>query len=122
MRKYKIWQVVGADTDEALFREFCFCSLGAVLRRHPECRFGELPQLPREAWECVYVYETEKEPSLDWLFALFNRFKEAEPEAPPTPEDFTGHSMSVSDIVETPDGRLWYCDSFGWEEVTWQSN
>jgi|TARA_B110000858_G_C17799259_1_gene474272 hypothetical protein len=27
-------------------------------------------------------------------------------------------SLSVGDIVETDDG-LWFCDSIGWKEVTW---
>ena len=42
--------------------------------------------LPREAWEQVYVYRTEKEPSLDWLFMLFNRGYEPET-GMATPED-----------------------------------
>lgn len=32
------------------------------------------------------------------------------------PEDFTGHSLSVSDIVEI-DGYKYYCDDVGWREV-----
>lgn len=39
------------------------------------------------------------------------------------PEDFKGHSLSVSDVValKKPDKDYWYyfyCDSFGWKEVT----
>ena len=34
------------------------------------------------------------------------------------PEDFKGHSLSVSDVVERPDGFL-YCDDFGWMELNW---
>ena len=37
------------------------------------------------------------------------------------PEDFCGHSLSVSDIVVLfgDDGYRWYyCDSFGWEDIT----
>ena len=30
---------------------------------------------------------------------------------------FHGHSLSVSDVVEI-DGKYYYCDSFGWEEVS----
>lgn len=110
MNEYKIFQVKGE-----YIREYGFCSMREILWTHP----GMLQGLPREAWEQVYVYRTEKEPSLDWLYSLFNRrfpvclFEEE------TPEDFTGHSMSVSDIVETPDRKLWFCDSMGWREIQW---
>lgn len=32
------------------------------------------------------------------------------------PEDFRGHSLSVSDIVEL-DGVKWYCDDIGWSRI-----
>lgn len=108
MNSYKIYQV-----RSEFLREYGFCSMREILWTHPG-----MQGLPREAWEQVYVYRTEKEPSLDWLYSLFNRGYEPEP-GMATPEDFTGHSMSVSDIVETPDGKLWFCDSFGWREVQW---
>ena len=34
------------------------------------------------------------------------------------PADFCGHSLSVSDVVELPDG-LHFCDSIGWKPVVW---
>ena len=108
MNKYKIYQV-----REEFLREYGFCGMREILLTHPG-----MQGLPREAWELVYVYKTEKEPSLDWLYSLFNRgFEPASNMA--TPEEFTGHSMSVSDIVETPDGQLWFCDSFGWLRAEW---
>lgn len=118
MNVYKIYQV--RNDDKKIFREFSFNSLDSILRGHPECR-GELPQLPRDAWVHIYSYVTEKEPSLDWLFLLFNR-ADGKGNVPDMPEDFYGHSMSVSDIIEYPDGRLWFCDSLGWKEIQWQSN
>ena len=105
MRAYSIYQV-----RLEYLRGYGFRSLEAIRRDHPK-RLG----LPREAWELVYVYETESEPSLDWLFCLFNDF-----DGEIRPENFTGHSMSVSDIIETPDGRLWFCDSKGWQQVQWE--
>lgn len=107
MRAYKIYQV----KSDCLYG-YGFRSLEAIRRDDPQ-RLG----LPREAWELVYVYETEKEPSLDWLFCLFNDF-----DGEIRPEDFTGHSMSVSDIIETPDGKLWFCDSKGWQQVKWEED
>ena len=32
------------------------------------------------------------------------------------PEDFVGHSLSVSDLVEI-NNELYYCDSFGWTKI-----
>lgn len=107
MNEYKIYQVKREQ-----LREYGYCSMREILWTHPG-----MQGLPREAWEQVYVYRTEKEPSLDWLYSLFNRGVSLFDEE--TPEDFTGHSMSVSDIVETPDGKLWFCDSMGWREVQW---
>lgn len=107
MNEYKIYQV----RDEFL-AEFGYWDMRQIRMMHPG-----MQGLPREAWEQVYVYRTEKEPSLDWLYGVFNRGVSLFDEE--TPEDFHGHSMSVSDIVETPDGKLWFCDSMGWREVQW---
>ena len=48
--------------------------------------------------------------ALERLFTIFNVMR---------PEDFTGHSLSVGDIVEL-DGTMWYCDSFGWKQLETQ--
>lgn len=60
------------------------------------------------------VYEGDIVPSengptatLDELFEIFNIRR---------PEDFKGHSLSVSDVVEL-DGANYYCDSTGWVKV-----
>lgn len=50
MNEYKIYQV-----KEEHIREYGFCSLDMIRREHPD----ELG-LPRDAWELVYTYETEK--------------------------------------------------------------
>ena len=39
------------------------------------------------------------------------------------PKDFRGHSMSVGDVIvlrntENSDEIVYYCDSFGWEDIT----
>ncbi len=47
------------------------------------------------------------ENNLEELFNIFNLDR---------PDDFTGHSLSVSDIVEL-DGKKYYCDSFSWEKI-----
>ena len=45
---------------------------------------------------------------LDILFTKFNVNR---------PADFTGYSLSVSDIIEM-DGKYWYCDFAGWKDIT----
>lgn len=44
---------------------------------------------------------------LEEIFKIFNLSH---------PENFKGHSLSVSDIVKI-DNKYYYCDSFGWKEV-----
>lgn len=53
------------------------------------------------------IDETDVYKALEDLFTKFNIDH---------PADFTGHSLSVSDIVEL-DGKNYYCDSCGWKEV-----
>lgn len=62
----------------------------------------------------VYAGEIEQENCLERLFEIFNLDH---------PTDFRGHSLSVSDVIaikkEGNDYYYWYyCDSFGWEEIT----
>ena len=45
---------------------------------------------------------------LEQLFDKFNRNH---------PEDFTGHSLSVSDVVIL-DNEIYFCDSIGWKKVS----
>ena len=64
------------------------------------------------------VYEGQIEPEdptrevhvTNYLEDLFYKFNMEHP------EDFSGHSLSVSDLVEL-DGKLYYCDSAGWQEI-----
>ncbi len=44
---------------------------------------------------------------LGYLFEKFNLH---------CPEDFRGHSLSVSDIIKLGDD-YYYCDSYGWKQV-----
>jgi hypothetical protein len=61
-------------------------------------------------YEVVYEGEIEGDNSnmiLEELFEIFNIRH---------PEDFRGHSLSVSDVVEL-DGVNYYCDSAGWVKL-----
>ena len=60
------------------------------------------------------VYEFELMSSDEWkleeLYWIFNECR---------PDDFKGHSLSASDVVEV-DGEFWYCDSIGWKKLDWE--
>lgn len=60
----------------------------------------------------VYSGEEEGKYILDKLFEKFNVNR---------PDDFYGHSLSVSDVVAFKKGDKWfwcYCDRFGWASIT----
>lgn len=64
-------------------------------------------------WDYKKVYEGDIEGSentahlLDVIFQIFNLNH---------PEDFRGHSLSVSDVVEL-NGVKYYCDNDGWIDI-----
>lgn len=71
--------------------------------------------LTADLYNKVYSGEVEAaesvEATLDNLFTKFNIGRK--------PEDFRGHSLSVSDIIEL-DGKLYYVDSYGFEEIQFE--
>lgn len=63
-------------------------------------------------YEVIYENDVEvttlsNEEFLESLFTLFNMHR---------PEDYKGHSLSVSDIVEL-DNIKYYCDFLGWRRL-----
>ena len=85
-----------------------------VLKDH--CLFASWDELNRTCgfskWRYKKVYEGEIE-SLSILTALDDLFRQFNLNHP---EDFHGHSMSVSDVVVLDD-RMYYCDNYGWVDV-----
>ena len=75
-----------------------------------------IPNLKRDLknyYKKVYEYEEDfknrtDEEILESIYVKFNTAR---------PSDFRAHSMSTSDIVILDDSRMWYCDSFGWQEM-----
>lgn len=59
-------------------------------------------------YELVYECERPEDYNTEDLYTEFNINR---------PEDFKGHSLSVSDIVEFGEGNLLYCDKIGWVTV-----
>lgn len=68
--------------------------------------------ITKDLYKKVYAAETacgkDIHLVLDNLFMIFNTTP---------PEDFHGHTMSVSDVVVL-DGTPYYCDSVGWKQLT----
>lgn len=101
--KYKIYQLRSIRNTDYAFRGWDEAKdHGFDISDYAEVYSGEIPQK-----NC-----------LDELFYKFNMDH---------PADFTGHSLSVSDMVaiktERNDYWYWYyCDSFGWEEITEKVN
>lgn len=93
MKKIKIYQL--PISNNAKFMRFSF------VKKH-----NIMPKL--EDYKLVYEGEEDDEVELDDIFTKFNIAH---------PEGFKGHSLSVSDVVEL-DGKYYYCDDMGWEEVT----
>lgn len=72
---------------------------------------GQGIQILREDYQLVYIGELGEEDSLDTIFERFNLDR---------PEDFKGHSLSVSDIVllhENGRNTAHFVDRFGFREV-----
>jgi len=61
-------------------------------------------------YEVVYEGDIQGDNEFAALEELFEMFNIRHP------EDFRGHSLSVSDVVEL-DGTNYYCDSAGWKKL-----
>lgn len=99
--QYKIYQMKNTDSNKSSR----FCSLETAKRNNPNLNLLN--------YDLVYTSELDpKQPEsdriiLDELFHTFNLNR---------PDDFHGHSLSVSDIIEI-DGRLYYVNSFGFKRI-----
>ncbi len=98
MIKYRIHQIKDIGNTDYSFRgydpeKFSFLDY--------ECRYeGEFTDDTKTATEICEV-----------IFYIFNMCR---------PEDFKGHSLSMSDVIELDTGmsrRLYYCDTCGWVQI-----
>ena len=97
MKTYSIYQITDTSKDAYYIK---FCGLD-VLKR-----LGLKPT--KNIYSKVYEgYIKDSDTILDDIYYKFNMKH---------PEDFKGHSLSVSDVVEL-DGKFYYCDSYGWTEI-----
>lgn len=95
---YEIWQL----RDDPANRSIAFLPYDYASQfRLTDSRYKKMYEAP----------VTERDNSLDKIFCKFNIDR---------PEDFQGHSLSVSDIIVTvKDGKkqAYYCDSYGFQPV-----
>ena len=92
--KYKIKQIKDVENCAYAFKHYEWAKNVLDLNDYEVVYEGELdcPEMPN---------------ALEELFEIFNNKR---------PKDFERRSMSISDIVEI-DGKNYYCDFVGWEEL-----
>ena len=92
--KYKIKQIKDVENCAYAFKRYEWAKNVLDLNDYEVVYEGELdcPEMPD---------------ALEELFEIFNVKR---------PKDFERRSMSISDIVEI-DGKNYYCDFVGWEEL-----
>jgi hypothetical protein len=94
--KYKLLQIKDTENCSYLFSSF---------------NFAQQKGFSIYDYEAIYEGEIEDysiEYTLEKLFDIFNMYH---------PEDFRGHSMSVSDVVEL-NGEYYYCEHIGFKKIT----
>lgn len=97
--KYTIMQIKNNKDCEYLFMDYSYAQdFDFSLNDYDEVYHSDMPFDDGETLEHF----------LDCIFTVFNIHR---------PENFSGHSMSVSDIIKLEDGRLFYCDPCGWKEI-----
>lgn len=82
-----------------------------VMFRDYESTIHAAGRIDFSIYDCVYCGETDTD-DLETIFWLFNM---------EIPSGYTGHSVSVSDIIEICDGEkkgLYFCDSVGWVKLS----
>ena len=92
--KYKIKQIKDVENCAYAFKHYEWAKNVIDLNDYEVVYEGELdyPEMPN---------------ALEELFEIFNNKR---------PKDFERRSMSISDVVEI-DGKNYYCDFVGWEEL-----
>ena len=92
--KYKIKQIKDVENCAYAFKRYEWAKNVLDLKDYEVVYEGELdcPEMPN---------------ALEELFEIFNNRR---------PKDFEGRGMTISDVVEI-DGKNYYCDFVGWEEL-----
>ena len=104
--KYTVLQIPFPETEEdkKIFSKYAYRSLDRIDYVHPEY------------YEKTYEgnIETDKTDEIKILEEIFTLLNINHP------EDYKGHSLSVSDIVVLND-KKYYCNSYGWDEIEFET-
>lgn len=80
------------------------------------------PSPPSEIYESVFCSEIKAD-TLEEIYRIFNRTNETDSHYLEK-IGFTGHSLSVSDILEVQispkESRFYFCDTFGFSQISFQ--
>ena len=101
MKKFKIFQV-----NDTANRYLMFSSLDLVKKMGMEK--DVVISNYNEVYDGLISDDASDEVLLERLFVIFNSRQK--------PNDYKGHSMSVSDVIQLED-KYYYTDSFGFEEI-----
>ena len=98
----RIWQV-----RRELLREFGFLSYESAIH------FNGKDSVRISNYALMYEFDVESscDLTLDDIYEIFNQRR---------PDDFKGHSLSVSDVIQV-DSEFWYCDDIGWKKLDWSA-
>lgn len=100
--KYTVLQIPfpRTEADKKIFYKYAYRPLYSIDYVHPEYY--------EKTYEGdIETDNTDKYEILEEIFTLLNVNH---------PEDYKGHSLSVSDIVVLSN-KKYYCDSYGWVEI-----
>ena len=100
MKSYSIYQI-NDNADNARYIKFSGLDLIEEMGL----------KVTRDLYKKVYDGEIEDFTNADEVLEeLYMKFQGAKPDG------YTGHSLSVSDVIEL-DGKAYYCDSYGFTEI-----
>ena len=101
MKRYKIYQI---KDDPQVAHGIKFAGLEELEK------YGLRDKLTLDIYKQVYsdtIEDADISAQLECIYSSFQGSK---------PAGFTGHSVSISDVVHI-DGRYYYCDLYGWTEI-----
>lgn len=102
MKQFKILQI---KSDSQATHGIKFSGLEDITKH------GLRDKLTIDIYNQVYEGSIEDDDTMTILDKIFSKFQGVKP------SNYTGHSVSVSDLIAM-DGKYYFCDSFGWKEIT----
>lgn len=102
--KYKIYQL-------PVEHQIKFMSLSFAMD-HGGVHKADYSEVYSDQIEGVEVKNLDERSVQEILEKIYTAFNTSHP------VDFTGHSLSMSDLVEIDDVGIYYCDTYGWKKIS----